>query len=316
MPEIPMDLSDREHFRAHALNNRDELFISKPVLGRVSAKWSIQLSRRLFAPDGSFAGVILVSIDPYYLARFYDSIEINKMGMILLAGLDGVVRARVSSYDQTIGQSIESGALFKHLAQASSGSFVTDGKLDGTPRLSSYRRVRGYPLVVAVGLARSEVFASVEYRRLFYYGASAFVSILILIFTLMIVRRQIGLRRARDKSWQAANLDHLTKLPNRNRLYDEVNAIISSSHSVREPFALLLLDLDNFKVVNDTLGHEAGDLVLCTAAERIKTMLRGADLVARLGGDEFAVLASARWISSRRNWQGGSRHFKRGAENN
>jgi len=51
-----------------------------------------------------------------------------------------------------------------------------------------------------------------------------------------------------------------------------------------EPFALLLLDLDNFKFVNDTLGHEAGDLVLRTAAERIKRMSRDADLVARLGG--------------------------------
>jgi diguanylate cyclase (GGDEF)-like protein len=290
VPDVPMDLNDREHFRTHVLSNRDELFISKPVLGRVSGKWSIQLSRRIFAADASFAGVVLVSIDPDYLAGFYDSIELNNMAMILLAGLDGIVRVRVSGYDRSIGQSIASGALFQHLAQDNTGSFVTDGKLEGIPRLSSYRRVKGYPLVVAVGLARSEVFASVKYHRILYYGASVFVSVLILIFTAMILKRQIGLQRARDKSWQAANLDHLTKLPNRNKLYDDVNLILCGSQSLCEPFALLLLDLDNFKVVNDTLGHEAGDLVLCTTAERIRTMLRGADLVARLGGDEFAVL--------------------------
>jgi hypothetical protein len=125
MPKKPMDLSDREHFRVHIHDGRDYLFISKPVLGRLSHKWSLQMSRRIFNPDGSFGGVILVSIDPYYLVRFYDSIDVDKRGMVLLAGLDGVIRARISTYDRTIGQSIKSGELFKHLAKAPSGSFVT-----------------------------------------------------------------------------------------------------------------------------------------------------------------------------------------------
>jgi diguanylate cyclase (GGDEF)-like protein len=116
------------------------------------------------------------------------------------------------------------------------------------------------------------------------------VSLLVLLFQAMVVRRQIGLQRARDKLWEAANFDQLTGLPNRNRLHEVVTALISNPDSRREPFALLLLDLDNFKFVNDTLGHEAGDLVLRTAAERIRRMSRGAYLVARLGGDEFAVL--------------------------
>src|SRR5207237_7942979 len=81
-----------------------------------------------------------------------------------------------------------------------------------------------------------------------------------------------------------------TGVANATRLHEVVNAIISDPQNQREPFALLLLDLDNFKFVNDTLGHEAGDLVLRTAAERIQRMARGAHLVARLGGDEFAVL--------------------------
>src|SRR5262249_25027680 len=76
----------------------------------------------------------------------------------------------------------------------------------------------------------------------------------------------------------------------RNRLHDVVNAMISGQHAHTEKFALLLLDLDNFKFVNDTLGHEAGDFVLRTAAKRIKRMASQAHLVARLGGDEFAIL--------------------------
>src|SRR5882757_1499916 len=289
MPSTPTDLSDREHFRVHAGSDRDELFISQPVLGRVSGKWSIQLSRRLNAPDGSFDGVVILSIDPYYLASFYESIDINTEGNVILVGLDGIVRARVSREGRTVGRTMMGSTLFKRLAESPSGSYRGAGRTDGVVRLSSYRRVKGYPLVVVFVLSQAQVLERVMLHRILYFGAAALVSILVLSFKIMIVRRQLGLHRARDKLWQLANLDSLTGLPNRNRLHEVVKTIISESAKA-EPFTLLLLDLDNFKFVNDTLGHEAGDLVLRTAAERIKRMARGTHLVARLGGDEFAIL--------------------------
>jgi diguanylate cyclase (GGDEF)-like protein len=290
MPPNPVDLRDRQHFRVHVDATGDELFISKPLLGRVSNQWSIQLSRRLTAADGSFAGVILVSMDPYYLANFYESIDTRKNGMVLLAGLDGIVRARVSAGDRTIGQSIASGGLFQRFALASSGSYVTDGKQDGAARFTSYRRVRGYPLVVAVGLARSEILTTVERHRVLYCGVAGFVSMLILIFVATIVRRQIGLQRAREELWKAANVDALTRLPNRNRLHDIVSAMTSKTQVDQARFAILLIDVDNFKLINDTLGHEAGDIVLRIAARRLDRMCGKVRVVARLGGDEFAML--------------------------
>jgi diguanylate cyclase (GGDEF)-like protein/PAS domain S-box-containing protein len=92
-------------------------------------------------------------------------------------------------------------------------------------------------------------------------------------------------------SW-AASHDALTGLPNRFLFQKTLDEAIACVHVAGGGFAILLLDVDDFKRINDTLGHDAGDALLCTFAERIRGALRSEDMVARLGGDEFAVLLS------------------------
>jgi diguanylate cyclase (GGDEF)-like protein/hemerythrin-like metal-binding protein len=89
--------------------------------------------------------------------------------------------------------------------------------------------------------------------------------------------------------WLARH-DALTGLPNRALLLERANMLIRSSRQHRQPFALLMVDLDGFKAVNDGAGHAAGDRVLTLAAQRFLDAVREADTVARLGGDEFSVL--------------------------
>lgn len=87
-----------------------------------------------------------------------------------------------------------------------------------------------------------------------------------------------------------AHFDQLTKLPNRSLFFDRLEHEIKRSARISLPFALLFIDLDGFKEVNDLHGHEAGDDLLRTAAARISACIRESDTVARLGGDEFTVL--------------------------
>ncbi len=90
--------------------------------------------------------------------------------------------------------------------------------------------------------------------------------------------------------WQQANFDALTGLPNRRMLHDRLEQTIARSRRDGQPLAVMLIDLDHFKEVNDTLGHGSGDLLLVEAARRIRACTRDSDCVARMGGDEFAVV--------------------------
>lgn len=87
-----------------------------------------------------------------------------------------------------------------------------------------------------------------------------------------------------------AQYDQLTGLPNRALLYDRLKVALSIARREQERFSLLYLDIDKFKQVNDTLGHNVGDLLLKEVARRLKGCVRESDTVARVGGDEFVVL--------------------------
>lgn len=89
--------------------------------------------------------------------------------------------------------------------------------------------------------------------------------------------------------WQQANIDTLTLLPNRRLFYDRLNQDLRTARRTHSILAVLFIDLDFFKEVNDTLGHAIGDALLIEAAQRIRGSVRAADTVARLGGDEFTV---------------------------
>jgi diguanylate cyclase (GGDEF)-like protein len=99
-------------------------------------------------------------------------------------------------------------------------------------------------------------------------------------------------KEASDKVEYLAHHDDLTRLVNRVAFRERMQEAIAMSRTNRQGAALLYIDLDHFKRVNDTRGHEAGDRVLAEAAQRMRATVRAIDTVARLGGDEFAVILS------------------------
>lgn len=169
----PVDLSDREHFRVHRdSDGQDFLFISKPVLGRVSQKWSIQFARRLHDSDGAFSGVIVLSLDPSYFAGVYNSIELGPRGGITLAGMDRVIRVRESKMrpqNEPLGRILPENRPYFQQSYPAAGVARVVSAVDSLIRIAAYRRLAQHPLVVIVHQVESDLLQPHFSRKWFLY---------------------------------------------------------------------------------------------------------------------------------------------------
>ena len=98
------------------------------------------------------------------------------------------------------------------------------------------------------------------------------------------------LKASQARLEQMAHYDHLTDLPNRMLFYQVLEEALAATTLTHASVAVMFLDLDGFKAVNDTWGHDIGDLLLQTVAQRLRRLLRQGDVASRLGGDEFTAL--------------------------
>ena len=188
-PTTPIDLSTREHFRVHADGTEDNLFISKPVLGKVSKQWSVQFTRRLRHPNGSFAGVMVLSVDPYALSSFYSTVDLGDQGVVTVVGRDGFVRARSKIDEKSITTSLLGMPIFHHQAGQTSGTYVVDSLVDGVSRLYAYRQMSEFPLNVVVGQGMKSILANYEKNVLQSFVAGGITTAIIVWFAAMLLRR-------------------------------------------------------------------------------------------------------------------------------
>ena len=169
---------------------------------------------------------------------------------------------------------------------------ILDGVMPVMDGFQSCEVIRGLPecasipILIVTGLNDD---ASVD--KAFSAGATDYISKPI---NYAVLRRRIDhmlqVHSAEKRVHQLAYIDSLTGRPNRTKLNEHMETLFSDTSRKDKQFALLFLDLDNFKLVNDTLGHEAGDLLLKYVSERLTGCVRKGDLVARFGGDEFCIV--------------------------
>jgi len=119
---------------------------------------------------------------------------------------------------------------------------------------------------------------------------------------LLVARMRRAVKSAEAHLEYLAHIDAITNLPNRHAFNERLALALSKADQIKGAVGLLLIDLDNFKVVNDTLGHHAGDKLLKQVAQRLVDRLRNADTVCRIGGDEFAVIVESKGNAAESDW--------------
>ena len=284
-PKAPVDLSDREHFKVHRDNTSDVLNVSRPVTGRASGKTSVQFTRRFTHADGTFGGVIVISLDPSQLVSTYQNLQVQPGTGFALLGDDDIIRASSGAFSGLIGRGFAQGTQQSRVETKDRDITMIREWSGDTWRMVASRPVEDTPLTVIVSVADQSTAGWAPRQR--YYAGASLGTIVVLLIMWRSARRE---RRHMRQIFDLAHNDPLTKLPNRRSFQSTIEKLLTSQE--QPPFLLHLIDLDNFKAVNDTFGHPTGDQLLCAVATRLRTVLRPTDLVFRLGGDEFALIQS------------------------
>ncbi|MFG1348929.1 putative bifunctional diguanylate cyclase/phosphodiesterase [Xanthobacter autotrophicus] len=299
-PIPDVNISDRDAFRVLSAPHGPDVFIGEPAASPRTGRIAIPLSTRFTTRDGRFLGLVQGALEQSYLERFYGAIQLGHSGMIALVRTDGALLARhpgsagLSDRDPTLRARTIS-AVF---AAASDGLLPAD-TLDEQRRIAALQPLPRLPLAIVVSDSRSTIEGVLWQRAMPLILASGLLCCAIALITYGVARLIKGERAFAAAEHAMARVDPLTGLANRLAFTERLEALLTtpdappafSLPAFSPPaFALHCVDLDDFKAVNDTLGHDAGDLLLAEFARRISSHLAPGDTAARLGGDEFGIL--------------------------
>lgn len=271
------------------------------AVGETDAYQERQLTftRPLMSEQQGGSGWAVISIDANYFVSGYEIRSLGQQGVLALVGADGIVRVRRTGDNIHSGEFMDIATWKTTVLDAVSVPFLTNWQ--DVERYTLVRQLFDFPVSIVVGLSAQEQLSAAQLLADKYWLRASWTSGLLLIILAILGRLSWQLQRERqrvmdERVLHAQRVEHLafhdtlTDLPNRASFSHWVTQAVKLGGRHGESFALLFLDLDRFKLINDTLGHDAGDHLLQEVARRLTLSVRESDVVARLGGDEFVIL--------------------------
>ncbi|ELF6207179.1 EAL domain-containing protein [Pseudomonas putida] len=258
-------------------------------------------------PGREIENILVVQLDIGYLAVLFQHIDLGSSGLVRLLQDDGLERLRID----TSGVVVAGDGLQPELPDTGSDAGMLTQYAAGDAYQSLYRHVPERGFSVVVSQRQDEILApsTLAYSRQFWLNLSMTLMIIAsLLWTLRLLRKRqeafsalehaqqvnqqlIGrLEDEHRRSSHAAATDHLSGLHNRRQFVEVAAQALTRQRGKRRLMAILFIDMDRFKSINDSLGHKIGDLLLQAVAGRIQRLLELGDEASRFGGDEFVVL--------------------------
>lgn len=280
------DLNDRGYFKS-LKSGPNNTFVSPNEDGRASGKNGIHVARRVAFGD-KFGGVIVINLAiAEVFEPFYASLALGPSSSITLRSKNKLL-SRYPASSAVFGQEIPDSSPITRLIKSGleQGYALSDSPVDGIRRLASFEQLEGTEIYAVVGLSHDEAMAG-PYQEIISDIVAAIVAILAGVIATIGIRKLV---HSRDSIQKVAHRDVLTGLSNRQYLVDTFPQILVATSKANSYLGMIFIDLDNFKLVNDTLGHSNGDLLLAAVADRFRAAADAQDEVIRIGGDEFIVI--------------------------
>ena len=290
-----LDVSQREYFTFHqnaAPASLNQYHLSRPFTA-VTERFTVTFSKAIRGENGTFDGVAVLLLS----LQYFDSIlrKVISNDIIDAAAIHdrfGNVIYRLPDPEQHIGRNIAKGEAFKLFLKSGQNltRYVGVTATDNVERVLVFSKVGGSSLDVGVSSQLGRVMANWNQRlKLRIFAFIVFAGVFLLLVR-EILHRQDLKHRMEMELRRAATTDELTGLLNRRAFFSNTSRVLHIAIRQEKPLALLMIDIDHFKMVNDTFGHHAGDVVLQAFAENAQRIIRPQDIFARIGGEEFAIL--------------------------
>lgn len=298
-PGAHEDLADRDFFTRAQVENG--MVIGQAWLVEETGERWLTFSRGTGTNESGPPRVVLISVAAEYFVSTYDSRVMGSQGVIGIVGHDGVFRARRTGESVSAGVEIDFDAGVPEVTPMDALPSIEINEWDGVERYVIMRRLFQFPLATVVGLSTDEQMEAAEQAVRFNLARAGIASVLVVGLMLLLGRLSWRLQQTRarmmaDRIEHARKVEYmafhdaLTDLPNRAFFSRLLTQSMQQAQRYDRRLAVMFLDLDRFKLINDSLGHDAGDELLQEIARRLTDTLRESDVVARLGGDEFVVL--------------------------
>ena len=226
-------IADREHFIVHKNKTVTGLFISKPVLGRVSQKWSIQLSRRVETKSGSFAGVVVASIDPFYFGNIFNEIEVGPNGLIAIFKPDGNILARKNMDANVLQTNVTGSELFTSISANKKGFGKFKSLIDNSYRFAAYQQLNHHAVYVATGFDAHAFMVEHKKRNSYLILVSTLITFLISTTFLGVLKHTKSLHKINNElsvSQRMADASNQSK----------TMFLANMSHEIRTPMNAVL----------------------------------------------------------------------------